>query len=159
MKIVTLRPDQFDKYAKEHLYRNYYQTSAYGSTMLKFGYGVHYLGFVDNNNRLIGATMIMFKEVFLSNKMAYAPRGILFDYTDSVKVKELVEKLKQLLGKQGFMYLKMDPYIPIGVKVVLETLLMLIDKNQLLWPIYQQLDLRIKVKTSFLKMKNLVSKL
>lgn len=116
MKIVTLRPDQFDKYAKEHLYRNYYQTSAYGSTMLKFGYGVHYLGFVDNNNRLIGATMIMFKEVFLSNKMAYAPRGILFDYTDSVKVKELVEKLKQLLGKQGFMYLKMDPYIPIGVK-------------------------------------------
>ena len=103
MKIVTLRPDQFDKYAKEHLYRNYYQTSAYGSTMLKFGYGVHYLGFVDNNNRLIGATMIMFKEVFWSNNMAYAPRGILFDYTDSVKVKELVEKLKQLLGKQGFM--------------------------------------------------------
>lgn len=116
MKIVTLRADQFDKYAKNHRYRNYYQTTAYGSTMIKFGYGVHYLGFVDEKNSLIGATMIMFKEVFLSNKIAYAPRGILFDFTDSAKVKEMVEKLKQLLGKQGFMLLKMDPYIPISVK-------------------------------------------
>lgn len=116
MKIVTLKPEQFDKYAKSHRYRNYYQTTEYGSTMIKFGYGVHYLGFVDEKNCLIGATMIMFKEVFLSNKLAYAPRGILFDFTDSAKVKELVEKLKKLLGKQGFMLLRMDPYIPIGVK-------------------------------------------
>lgn len=115
MKIVTLNQEQFDRYAKTHRYRSFYQTTAYGNSMLKFGYNVHYFGIVDKTNALIGATMIMYKEVFMSNKIAYAPRGILFDYTDSAKVKELAECLKNLLGKQGFMLLRMDPYIPISV--------------------------------------------
>ena len=115
MKIVTLSQEQFDRYAKTHRYRSFYQTTAYGNSMLKFGYNVHYFGIVDKTNALIGATMIMYKEVFMSNKIAYAPRGILFDYTDSTKVKELAECLKNLLGKQGFMLLRMDPYIPISV--------------------------------------------
>lgn len=115
MKIVTLSQEQFDRYAKTHRYRSFYQTTAYGNSMLKFGYNVHYFGIVDKTNALIGATMIMYKEVFMSNKIAYAPRGILFDYTDSAKVKELAECLKNLLGKQGFMLLRMDPYIPISV--------------------------------------------
>ena len=36
MKIVTISPEQFDRYAKTHRYRNYYQTSVYGNTMIKF---------------------------------------------------------------------------------------------------------------------------
>lgn len=115
MKIVTLNQQQFDRYAKKHRYRSYYQTSAYGNSMLKFGYNVHYFGIVDGTNSLIGATLILYKEVFMSNKIAYAPRGILFDFSDSVKVKELVDCLKNLLGKQGFMLLRMDPYIPISI--------------------------------------------
>lgn len=115
MKLVTLNQEQFDIYAKNHRYRSFYQTTAYGNSMLKFGYNVHYFGIVDKNNSLIGATMIMYKAVFMNNKIAYAPRGILFDYSDSQKVKELAECLKSLLGKQGFMLLRMDPYIPISI--------------------------------------------
>lgn len=115
MKLVTLNQEQFDRYAKNHRYRSFYQTTAYGNSMLKFRYNVHYFGIVDKNNSLIGATMIMYKAVFMNNKIAYAPRGILFDYSDSQKVKELAECLKSLLGKQGFMLLRMDPYIPISI--------------------------------------------
>lgn len=115
MKLVTLNQEQFDRYAKNHRYRSFYQTTAYGNSMLKFGYNVHYFGIVDKNNSLIGATMIMYKAVFMNNKIAYAPRGILFDYSDAQKVKELAECLKSLLGKQGFMLLRMDPYIPISI--------------------------------------------
>ncbi len=115
MKIVTLNQEQFDKYAKTHRYRNFYQTTAYGNSMLKFGYNVHYFGIVNEKNSLIGATMILYKTVFMNNKIAYAPRGILFDYADSEKVKELAECLKNLLGKQGFMLLRIDPYIPISI--------------------------------------------
>lgn len=115
MKLVTLNQQQFNKYASSHRYRNYYQTSAYGLSMLKLGYNVHYFGIVDGTNSLIGATMILYKEVFMNNKIAYAPRGILFDYSDSKKVKELAECLRNLLGKQGFMLLRMDPYIPISI--------------------------------------------
>lgn len=116
MKIVTLKPEQFDKFASTHRYRNYFQTTAYGNTMTKFGYKVHYLGIVNDLNSLIGATMIMYKEVFMKNKIAYAPRGILFDYENTKAVKDLGTKLKNLLGKQGFMLLRMDPYIPISVR-------------------------------------------
>ena len=35
MKIVTITPEQFDRYASKHRYRNYYQTSVYGNTMRK----------------------------------------------------------------------------------------------------------------------------
>ena len=112
MKIVTLSPEQFDKFASNHRYRNYYQSSAYGNVMVKFGYNIHYLGVVSDQNKLIGATLIIYKEIFMSNKIAYAPRGILFNYEDADKVEEMIKKLKQLLGKQGFMLLRMDPYIP-----------------------------------------------
>ncbi len=116
MRIVTLRPDQFDRFAIKHRYRSFYQSSAYAKSMLKFGYSVHFIGFVNSKNVLIGATFIVYKEVFMSNKIAYAPRGILFDFVDSAQLRKMVEKLKQVLGKQGFMLLRMDPYIPISVR-------------------------------------------
>ena len=116
MKIVTLRPDQFDRFASKDRYRSFYQSSEYAKSMLKFGYSVHFLGFVNSKNELIGATFITYKEVFMSNKIAYAPRGILFDFVDSAQVRTMVDKLKQVLGKQGFMILRMDPYIPISIR-------------------------------------------
>ena len=116
MKIITLSPQEFDKFASTHRYRNYYQTSAYGNTMVSNGFKIHYLGITDNLNHLIGATLIIYKEIFMNQKIAYAPRGILFDYSNSVSVQELANKLKQVLGKQGFLLLRMDPYIPATIR-------------------------------------------
>lgn len=116
MKIVTLSPEQFDRFASKHRYRSFYQSSAYARAMLRFGYSVHFLGFVGDKNTLIGATFIAYKEVFMSNKIAYAPRGILFDFIDSAQVKKMVDKLKEKLGKQGFMLLRIDPYIPVSIR-------------------------------------------
>lgn len=111
MKIVTLSPKKFDEFATTHKYRNYYQTSNYGNLMINFGYNVHYLGILNDSNALIGATLIIYKDVFMGNKIAYAPRGFLFDFEDKEQTLLLSDKLKQLLGKQGFMLLRMDPYI------------------------------------------------
>ena len=52
----------------------------------------------------------------MKNKTAYAPRGILFDFTDATKTEELVEALKENLGKNGIISLKMDPCIPINIR-------------------------------------------
>ena len=40
MKIITLEEHQFNKYAENHKYRSYYQSSAYGKIMKKFGYDI-----------------------------------------------------------------------------------------------------------------------
>jgi len=116
MKVITLEEKDFEQYAQNHRYRNYYQSASYAHTMIKFGYKAHYIGIIDETDTLIGATLLLYKEVFMNSKMAYAPRGILFDYTNSFVVKEFASKLKSLLGKQGFMYLKMDPLIPVAIR-------------------------------------------
>ncbi len=116
MKIVKLNSSQFDKFASSHKYRNYYQSSMYGNVIVKFGYHAQYLGITNDDNKLIGATLIIYKEVFMGNKMAYAPRGILFNYEDADLVKEMASKLKKTLGKQGFMLLRIDPYIPLTIR-------------------------------------------
>ena len=116
MKIVKLSAAQFDKFASTHRYRNYFQTSMYASVMIKFGYHAQFLGMVNDDNKLMGATLIIYKEVFMGNKIAYAPHGILFNYEDPDNVKEMTQKLKKVLGKQGFMLLRIDPYVPLTIR-------------------------------------------
>ena len=116
MKLVKLNVSQFDNFAKSHRYRNYFQSSKYANIMIKFGYHTKLLGFVNDQNSLIGATLIIYKNVFMGNKVAYAPRGILFNYENEAAVKEMTLLLKKSLKKQGFMLLRIDPYIPINIR-------------------------------------------
>ena len=116
MRIVKLSSAQFDKYASTHRFRNYYQTSQYANVMVKFGYRAQFLGFANDENKLVGATLILYKDVFMNNKIAYAPHGILFDYEDEETTKDFVRAIKKTLSKQGFMLLRMDPYIPLTIR-------------------------------------------
>ena len=116
MKVVTLKPDQFNNYAKNHRYRNYMQSSTYANVMMKFGYGAQYLGVVNDENKLIGATMLIYKKIYMSYKFAYAPRGILYNYENIENLDEMIEKIKKLLNKKKFMLLRIDPYIPLTVR-------------------------------------------
>lgn len=111
MKIITLTEEKFTEFANNHKYRNFYQTVSYAKVMKSEGYDYHLLGFINNSNELIGTTMILFKKVFLNYKMAYAPFGFLIDYSNSDLVEELTNKLKKLLIKQRFIYLKINPRI------------------------------------------------
>ena len=116
MKIVKLSAEQFDKYASTHRYRNYFQTSQYANVMVKFGYHAQFLGIASDDNKLLGATLLIYKDAFMGNKIAYAPHGILFDYEDAENTKELVRILKKTLSSQGIMFLRMDPYIPLTIR-------------------------------------------
>lgn len=115
MQIVTLKELDFETYAKDHEYASYYQTVEYGNVLKSMGFNVHYLG-IKENDRLIGASLIVFKEIYMGKKIAYAPHGILFDYNNKEKVIELGKNLKRVFGKQGFMIFRMNPYIPATVK-------------------------------------------
>ena len=116
MKIITLNEKEFDKFANKHQYRSYYQTSNYGKVIQKHGYNTHYIGIVDDNDTLLGASLLLYKEVFMNYKIAYAPRGFLFDYTNLNNLVELTNRLKKLLSKQGYMLIKIDPYIPVNIR-------------------------------------------
>lgn len=116
MRIVKLKASQFDNFASSHKYRNFYQTSMYANVMSKFGYRTQFLGVVNNQNKLIGATLIIYKEAWRKYKIAYAPRGILCNYEDPDVVNEITDLLIDVLGKQNFAMLRIDPYIPLSIR-------------------------------------------
>lgn len=111
MKIITLSEEQFSNFADNHKYSNIYQTITYAKVMKNEGYDYHLLGFINNANELIGATMILYKKIFFNYKLAYAPFGFLIDYSNNDLVEEITNRLKLLLIKQKFVYLKVNPNI------------------------------------------------
>lgn len=111
MKIITLSDEQFNEFARKNKYKSFYQTPNYGRLMKTDGYDYHLLGFINNSNQLVGATMILYKKVLLNYKMAYAPFGFLIDYSNNDLVQEITNKLKLLLLKQKYIYLKINPKI------------------------------------------------
>lgn len=116
MKIITLSEEQFNSFAHNHKYSNMYQTVNYAKVMKSEGYDYHLLGFINNSNELIGTTMILYRKVFLNYKMAYAPFGFLIDYSNNDLVEEITNRLKLLLHKQKFIYLKINPNIHCSIR-------------------------------------------
>lgn len=111
MKIITLSEQQFNEFSYNHKYSNLYQTTNYAKVMKQEGYDYHLLGFANNSNDLIGATMILFKKGFFNYKIAYAPFGFLIDYSNNDLIEEITNKLRKLLIKQKFIFLKINPKI------------------------------------------------
>ena len=149
MKIVKLNENQFDQYASNHKYRNYFQSSMYAKVMSKFGYYTQYIGIINDENKLMGATLLIYKEIFMGNKIAYAPRGILFNYEIEENVIELAERLKKVLGKQGFMLLRIDPYIPSTVRDYEGNIMNFNNKEETILKNLEKAGFQYKGKTLF----------
>lgn len=111
MKIVHLTEEVFDAYASSHKYRSFYQTSAYGTLMKKHGFIVDYLGFMNNQDQIIGASLILYRKFFMHYFYAYAPSGFLIDYTNYDVVRELTEKLRKNLYAKHCVFFRIDPPI------------------------------------------------
>ena len=114
MKIVSLTKEQFDEFAHKNYYKSYYQTSFYGRLREKYDFSANYIGFIDENEDLVAASLILYKEAMMGYKYAYAPRGFLIDYNNLNLLQEFVMQLKELLYKQKFIFLKIDPQIYIS---------------------------------------------
>ena len=111
MKIITLTKEEFDNFSNNHKYNTYYQSSNYADfAEINDQFNVHYLGFV-NDDKLIGASLMLYKQLFWGYKYAYAPRGLLIDYDKDEIVKVATMELRKLLKKQKFIFITIDPLI------------------------------------------------
>ncbi len=112
MKVITLTKEEFDNFSSNHKYNSYYQSSYYAEFAKEDEqYNVHYLGFVDDEDRLVGASLMLYKTLFLRYKFAYAPRGLLIDYENDEMVRSVTRELRRLLKKQKFIFVTIDPLI------------------------------------------------
>ena len=112
MRIITLKEEEFDSFSSKHKYNTYYQSSLYAHfANNNDGYNIHYLGFVDDNDNLVGASLMLYKTLFWGYKYAYAPRGLLINYDDTETINNVAKELKILLKKQKFIFVTIDPPI------------------------------------------------
>lgn len=111
MRIVELQAEQFNNFANNYEFKNFYQTAEYGTLMDRHQFDDYYLGLEDDSSTIIAATLILVNKVFIGYKWGYCPRGYLIDFRNSELVKTFTELLKEYLIKRNFMFIKIDPII------------------------------------------------
>ncbi len=108
MQIIELTETQFKNYAKIHSSRHIYQTIEYANLMQTNGYDKLYLGFSDDNNNVMAATLILTYEQN-KKKIGYAPGGFLIDFKNLELLKSFTSYLKKYLEQKKYVYLRLNP--------------------------------------------------
>lgn len=109
MTIKQLTNEEFKEFSKNFMPSSMFQTTYYAFTMNKQDFDCFYIGLVDNNT-LKAASLIMVKKIN-GFKYAFAPRGILINYNDSILVGTFTKLMKQFLGKLDIVAIKISPLI------------------------------------------------
>ncbi len=110
MKIRELTNDEFRNFAQKYNIKSIYQTVEYALIMKTQNFDSYYLGLVNDDNQILGATLVLIEKK--SNfKYGYAPRGFLIDYSNENLVKTFTEEIKRYLGKQNVIAIKLNPMI------------------------------------------------
>lgn len=106
MKIIELTETQFKNYSKLHSSRNYFQTVEFSH--IKKNYDSSFLGFInENNNTLMGATLILEKRIG-KLKIGYVPGGFLIDYDNDNLFRDFIITLKAYLKEKKYVYLNVE---------------------------------------------------
>lgn len=80
MKIKELTIQAFSEYTKNSPLRNYMQTEEYARLLGEEKYNYDYVGLVDENNVIKGASLILWKRIGINSRYGYAPKGFLINY-------------------------------------------------------------------------------
>lgn len=114
MKIKEISFIQFDEFAKNHPLCSYHQTSSYALLMSNHGYDYDYIAYVDENNNIVAASLILYKKINHKDYYGYAPKGFLIDYTNNELLKNFTNDLKEYYRNKNFTFIKINPEIAIG---------------------------------------------
>lgn len=114
MKIKEISFLQFDNFANNHNLSSYHQTSRYALLMSNHGYDYDYIGYVDQADNIIAASLILYKKIGLRDYYGYAPKGFLIDYFNTELVANFTRDLKEYYRNKNFTFIKINPEIAIG---------------------------------------------
>ena len=139
MEIREIDESAFDKYSKTHILKSFYQTSAYGTVMKKYGYTPLYIAGYQNND-IVCASLILTKKMGAAMKYGYAPRGFLLNYYDDKLFKDFSKALADYLGKKAYVFVKVNPEITLASINAKTKERKLYKRNSALIYLFQELD-------------------
>ena len=113
MHIIELTELQFSNYSKIHSQRNFFQTIEYAKSQEIYGFKILYLGLIDNNDNLLGATLLLEQTILKKFKIGYVPGGYLINYNNFKLLSDFTNKLKEYLVKNKYIYIRTNSLIKI----------------------------------------------
>ena len=113
MYIKELTINEFTNYQKSHSLSSYHQTINYGILMAENTHDYDLIGYVDDNNTIYGASLIIIKKIG-KYLYGYAPKGFLIDYSNEYLLKKFTDDVKNYYKRKGLVFIKINPEIAIG---------------------------------------------
>lgn len=109
-QFVTLTNDEFQNFALTHQYGSFHQDTRWAELKKMNGWLPCYVG-IKNDGKLIAASLILKKKLFLNYSIMYAPRGFLIDYNDNDLLEYFINGIKALAKKENVIFVKIDPCV------------------------------------------------
>ena len=110
MIVKEISKEEFDSLSKNSMQNSYYQTSNYSTLMKNYKYETMYIG-AYHDNKLLCASLILYKSIAPTIKYGYAPRGFILNYFDKELLETFTKKVKLFFSKKNFAFIKINPEI------------------------------------------------
>jgi peptidoglycan pentaglycine glycine transferase (the second and third glycine) len=107
-KFTILTEKEFETFAETHPYGSFHQTVNWGKLKKNNGWDCYLLGIKDNQ-KVIAASLILRKKLFLDLSIMYAPRGFLIDYENDELLNLFVKEIKNFANQHHAIIVKIDP--------------------------------------------------
>lgn len=111
--IENIEKEKYEKFVKNHKTKSHFlQSYAWGEFSKKCkGYIPHYVGLVDDKNKIKAAALLLEKKLPMGYSKFYSPRGFVIDFFDKVLLTEFVKNIKSFVKKNKGIFIKIDPDI------------------------------------------------
>lgn len=113
LKLKNIEKEEFDKFIVNHKTKSHFlQSLSWGEfSKIKKNLTPYYLGLVNENNELVGATLLLEKKLPMNFCYFYAPRGFVIDYKKKEVVRAMTNHVIDFAKKKKAIFVKIDPDI------------------------------------------------
>lgn len=113
LKLKNIEKDQYDKFVNTHKTKSHFlQSLSWGEfSKSKKNLTPYYLGLVNEEDNLVGATLLLEKKLPLNYSYFYAPRGFVIDFKKKELVREMTKQVINYIKDKNAIFLKIDPDI------------------------------------------------
>lgn len=111
LHLKNIEKEEFDEYVKNHKTKSHFlQSLSWGEfAKTKKNLIPHYLGLVDDGNKIQAATLLLEKKLPMNYTYFYAPRGFVIDFKNKELVRTMTKKVVEFAKKKKAIFVKIDP--------------------------------------------------
>ena len=112
MELRVLEKKEYESFVKTNPYKSHFLQSYDWGELAKLERGLtpYYLG-LDDNGKIVGATLLLKKSLPLGLCYLYAPRGYVINFNDQKILKTFTDEVVKFAKRKKAIYVKIDPDI------------------------------------------------